>query len=704
MKIRTLFLTLAFILVALPALLAKVITKEQARNVAQNFFTERIICKQVNWNANNLVVSDINTFEAEGQPAIYAFSNNGQGFVLVSADDAITPILGYSFDGYLSAPGENLNFEDLLSEYIAQISYVRSNAMIASADVQTAWNTYTTGQLNYAVLADTVTVEPLVTTMWNQDSPYNELCPADADGPGGHVYAGCVATAMSMVMGYYKYPLTGNGQHSYNAPGYGTQNVNYGATTYNWDAMQNSVNSSSGEGILANALLQYHAGVAVNMHYAPDGSGAYSTDVPYAMKTYFKYASAAAYASRSGYTTTNWENLLMEQLDAARPIYYSGSNADGGHAWVCDGYQKIGTSKMFHFNFGWGGADNGYYTSNNPNGFTSGQAMVRNIYPNPAYYPYGCTAKTLELAKGSIEDGSGPIDDYASNLSCTWLIAPIDTVNSITVSFIRFDLSSSDSLYFYDGEDASAPLLAAYSGSTLPADVSSTGDRLFIQFVTDGTTPSNGWLFEYASTLPNLCSGTKTFLEPSGSFTDGSGPYTYKNNSLCKFKIQPPYAMNLTLTFDEFNLMPGDEMLVHSLATSDLIATLTGTEIPAPITVPFDGLYLIFKSDAYNAGTGFSASYSVGNVGNSEIPGLNSLNISPNPASEFLMVRASNNKTQQVQLLLTDMAGKNLFSETFSAQKGNIEKSIDVSNLNAGMYFLTVKTAEGKATQKVIIK
>jgi hypothetical protein len=439
------------------------------------------------------------------------------------------------------------------------------------------------------------------------------------------------------------------------------------------------------------------------MHYAPDGSGAYSTDVPYALKTYFKYSPAVQHVSRGGYTVTNWENMLTEQLDANKPIYYSGQSPDGGHAWVCDGYQKIGTVKTFHFNFGWGGSDNGYYTSSNPNGFTTSQAIVRNITPNTGY-PYGCTAKTLELSRGSIEDGSGPLAMYNNNLSCSWLIAPVDTVNSIAVSFVRFDLSSADTLYFYDGEDASAPLLAAYSGNSIPAGVSSTGDRLFIQFVTDGTVQDTGWLIEYTSGLPNLCSGTKTMVEPIGSFSDGSGPYNYKNNTLCKYKIQPPYAMNLTLTFDEFNLLPEDDISVYSLTNSDLIATLTGNTIPDPITVPVGGLYLIFKTNNYYTSGGFNALYSVGNVGVNELPGISSLNISPNPASDFVMLRAYNSRSQQMQVILTDMTGKNLLNETFSLQSGNIEKSIDVSRFDAGMYFITVKTGEGKVTQKLIIK
>lgn len=703
MKIRTLLFTLAFILAAVPALVAKVVTKEQARIVAKNFFAERILCHQVNWNADNLLIHDLMTLEAEGKPAIYVFTNNGQGFILISAEDALTPVLGYAYDGSITAPGENPNFDGFLSEYLEQVKYVRTNSMDGSAEDQTAWNNYLNGNNDFSVLADTTTVGPFITTMWNQDSPYNEFCPADPAGPGGHVYAGCVATAMSMIMNYYKFPITGSGQHSYYCTGYGTQTANFGATTYDWDAMQNSVGNSSGQGIPANALLQYHAGVSVNMQYAPDGSGAYSADVPYALKTYFKYSPTVQYLSRSGYTTTSWETMLTEQLDANKPVYYSGQSPDGGHAWVCDGYQKIGSAKTFHFNFGWGGQDNGYYTSANPNGFTTQQGMVRNFIPG-TNYPYGCSSKTLDLTRGSFEDGSGPIALYNNNLACTWLIAPIDTVNSITVTLIRFDLSSSDTLYFYDGEDSNAPLLAAYSGNTIPASVTSTGNKMFIQFITDASVQDTGWLAEYTANLPNLCSGTKSLTSPTGSFSDGSGPYDYKNNSLCKFKIQPPFAMNLTLTFEEFDLLDEDNLLVYSMSNSELLATLSGNQIPDPITVPLDGLYLVFQTNAYYTAGGFKASYSVGNVGSAELPGVKSLNISPNPATDFLMIRAYNSQDQQMQLLLNDMAGKNLLKETFQAQKGNIEKSLDVSNLNSGMYFLTLETTEGKVTQKIIIK
>ena len=171
MKIRTLLITLAFILAAIPVLLAKVVTKEQAKVVAQNFFTERIIYNQVNWNADNLALTEVTTIEADGQPAIFVFSNNGEGFILVAADDALTPVLGYSYDGTFSAPGSNPNFEGFLYEYVEQVKFVRNNSMEATPEILSSWNLYTSGQFDFSVRADTTTVGPLITSMWNQDTP-----------------------------------------------------------------------------------------------------------------------------------------------------------------------------------------------------------------------------------------------------------------------------------------------------------------------------------------------------------------------------------------------------------------------------------------------------------------------------------------------------------------------------------------------------
>jgi hypothetical protein len=87
-------------------------------------------------------------------------------------------------------------------------------------------------------------------------------------------------------MKYHSYPTTGSGSHSYSHPVYGTLSANFGATTYNWASMPNSLSDYDSD--VANLL--YHVGVSVDMDYAPDGSGAYPSSAAYALKTYFKYS------------------------------------------------------------------------------------------------------------------------------------------------------------------------------------------------------------------------------------------------------------------------------------------------------------------------------------------------------------------------------------------------------------------------------
>jgi len=206
---------------------------------------------------------------------------------------------------------------------------------------------------------------------------YNASCPADAAGPDGHVWAGCVATAMAQVMKYHNYPTTGTGSHSYSHPTYGTLSANFGETTYNWASMPDSLSDYNSDV----AKLLYHIGVSVDMDYAPDGSGAYMSDAAYALETYFKYSNSLSYVWKSSYSTDEWTTILRTEIDNKRPILYSG-HGTGGHAFVCDGYSG---SDYFHFNWGWGGSEDNYFYLNDltPGSydFTDSQGAVIGIRP-----------------------------------------------------------------------------------------------------------------------------------------------------------------------------------------------------------------------------------------------------------------------------------------------------------------------------------
>ncbi len=283
MKLKNL-LSVVFAMLFAYSSMAAIVQQDVAANIARNFMFERLSQTGVVTNLNEVGTQLVDTRLTNSLPVYYVFNIENGGWIIVSGEDAYSPVIGYSLEGSFPQGKLDKNYSSFLQEYADQIEFARSNNLVADSKTENEWSSYSgiTGSRN--LLSGERDVEPLLDIMWNQDFPYNAYCPEDASGPGGHVYAGCVATAMSMIMYYYRYPEVGTGSHSYNCPGYGTQTANFGQTYYNWNAMQNSISGTMGESVSAVAELQYHCGVAVNMGYAPDGSGAYSQDVPAAIK------------------------------------------------------------------------------------------------------------------------------------------------------------------------------------------------------------------------------------------------------------------------------------------------------------------------------------------------------------------------------------------------------------------------------------
>ena len=314
--------------------------------------------------------------------AFFVYNIGSSGFVIVSADDAFRPIVGYSDEGVF--PIENPSPEMLY--YLDNLSQGRQAALQASyrADdqVQNEWKTLLEeGQLpsrngNKAAFY-------LVKTKWNQGNPYNKFCPI-AEGQG-RAYAGCVATAMSQVMNYWKYPTQGSGHHSYLHQTYGELSANFGEAHYDFDLMPNSISAESPvENIDAIALFMYHCGIAVDMSYGPSGSGSSSYYVPNAVLKYFGYTNCVRLIERDAYSLGGFQALLKDQFDRGWPCYYSGQDTggNGGHAFVCDGYDE---NDLFHFNWGWSGSGDGFYAIDELNvssyAFNYDQAVITNYVP-----------------------------------------------------------------------------------------------------------------------------------------------------------------------------------------------------------------------------------------------------------------------------------------------------------------------------------
>lgn len=341
-KLSTLLLSLLFVAFAF----GKSVTMEKASQVANNYFAAYT-------GKANLSVANSFSKSYNGITTYYVFNYTGGGFVVVSADDAAIPVLAQSNDGFIETDITNPNAKFWFDAYSEEIAA----AIAANADNSSTidqWNNLLSNEID----APTMDVGPLCTTTWDQGQWYNYYCPVAAGGPGGKAWAGCVATTMGQLMKYYNFPAQGVLSHSYVDPTFGNQSADFGNTQYNFANMGTAATSGSYQEI---ATLLRHAGVSVNMGYGASGSGAYSTDVPWAMATYFNYDQATIkYVNKTDYTNTTWVALLKSELDASRPVYYSGSTAaNEGHAWVCDGYRN--SDSKFHMNWGWSGSSNGYY-------------------------------------------------------------------------------------------------------------------------------------------------------------------------------------------------------------------------------------------------------------------------------------------------------------------------------------------------------
>ncbi|MBE0655824.1 MAG: thiol protease/hemagglutinin PrtT, partial [Bacteroidales bacterium] len=280
--------------------------------------------------------------------------------VIVSGDDNAIPVLGYSFTGSFTSQNVPPNFRKWLEEYQDQIRYIRIKPELVPSEVKNEWTILSEGSSETSFKSSGA-VPPLLTTTWSQSPFYNDLCPYDTETDSKSV-SGCVATAMAQIMKYWNYPETGSGFHSYNHAVFGTLSANFGSIQYNWEEMPKNVTIEN----KAVATLIYHCGISVNMNYSGSSSGAYQIigESPdencseNAYKKYFGYDSALKGYFRDNFSTSEWIKKLKNNLDLEMPIEYGGIGAGGGHAFVCDGYDS---NEFFHFNWGWGGYNDGYF-------------------------------------------------------------------------------------------------------------------------------------------------------------------------------------------------------------------------------------------------------------------------------------------------------------------------------------------------------
>lgn len=361
------FLLLSLILCGL-AVEANPVGVEEARSLAQGF---------VHSNFEFTRQSSVLTM-VYSQPSFYVFNVGETGFVIISSNDNFRPVVGYSQKGVF----EPDNMAPALQDFLDRINSYRTRRtdVVAGEDVANDWSALRSeGRLvsRYGGKDDVFLLE----TTWNQNYPYNCLCPADPDGPGGHVYAGCVATAAAQVMKYWNHPDHGRGSHTYypeDHPEYGPLTVNFGNTTYDWANMPNSISSASPiEQLEAVGTLIYHAGVSVDMNYRPTGSGAVTGDLCNSLPAYFFYTNHMEHHYRENYTREEYMGFIVEMIDLGWPMLHRGN----GHAYVLDGYNDAG---LVHFNWGWSGSNDSWFDFDNHD-YAEGESVICYCVPEDVY-------------------------------------------------------------------------------------------------------------------------------------------------------------------------------------------------------------------------------------------------------------------------------------------------------------------------------
>lgn len=347
----------------------------------------------------------------------YVFNKDGGGFVIVAGDDRAEEILGYG-DGTLDMNNIPANMRWWLGLYKEQIEFLIDNPKL-QVERHSEFSTMLRASI----------VQPLLTCEWDQESPYWNQCPSYG---GSTCLTGCVATAMAQVMYYWKYPAQLPALPAYTTRTRRIQVSALPGTTLDWNSMTDTYsNSSSTAAKNAVATLMRYCGQSCEMDYDNannGGSGAYSDDQLVGMKL-FGYNSGATYVQRNNYTDAQWTAMMLEDLQAGRPILYGGDDGYAGHAFVVDGYD----GSKYHINWGWSGDDNGYFAISSfmidsYYDFRKNQDMQYQLYP-----------------EGSLLETYAPVMAEASNVGntsfkATWTDqTPSENVTDYTLYVMQYD-------------------------------------------------------------------------------------------------------------------------------------------------------------------------------------------------------------------------------------------------------------------------
>lgn len=653
MKLNKVLLLAAAVLMIGTAVAAPVNPKRAAA-LAQSFFSSQTGAK----SGNRL--ADVPTeWQYRG---IYLFEGADGGFVLVAADDAARPILGYSATGAMDTANMPPALQEWLKGYQKEIDILRE---AKGFPPHAEWYALEQG----ITPKDTVWegVEPMLTTFWDQGYPYNGYC------PGGSV-TGCAATAQAQVMNYWKYPAFGQGSHSYTHVRYGVQQADFGHTLYDWENMPVEATASSPmvekEAV---ALLMYHCGVSLEMDYSRDGSGAAGlagisgyASIDNSLKDYFGYSNQMRVVHKDfGYGNAEWRDMIIADLDLGHPIVYTGAAEEGGHGFVCDGYDSRG---YMHFNFGWSGRGDGYFPVD------SISPGVGGVGGNVTY--------TFNMSNAAL---LGLVPDYRLRVS--------DTLFSMNRD------GGADSLLFAPNSAVNTVWSMVCDADWLTVQVDTFAHACRVRFIV----PENNTGEERVATITFAQGGERCLVRVVQS--------AYNEEELC------PVTVVMECTHGE--TWQGGAYLSLQSASGYIYGTARleqGTKDSVDIAVAPHDVYavwhkgggtdryvnytiknryeeaLVSVKNAYRNGGSHFIEWPCAHLAIEEVPSEGVVNVYPNPVTDVLNIQADN--VQKVELM--DMSGRRILTTD--------KEQIDVRRLHAGAYFVRVITSRNTTIKRVVKK
>ncbi len=554
MKKQILIVTLLLVAMGLQA---RPVSEQTARNM-----TQRFVAAHFEFTRQSTDLQLVKTGLSERGEACYYVYNIGEtGFVIMAADDCVRPILGYSDKGIF-------NPDDMAP---ALVDFLESKCRYINDMAQR-------GSQSFAVLSDWAMLEKtgklvprhggredeyLVMTQWNQNYPYNYFCPEGEGGPGGHCYAGCVATAAAQLMKYWDHPIHGQGSYTYTPedhPEYGPLTVNFGEATYDWENMPNSISANSPqEQIEAVAQLIYHVGVSVDMNYRPSSSGAVTGKLCERMPAYFFYTNQIANLYRENYTHEEYMQLVINAIDMDWPMVHRG----GGHAYVLDGYND---NDMVHFNWGWSGSSDGWFNIDD-HGYTDGESVIYNYVPAEHYAATSAAPTDLHVE---------PMQDGTLAATITWK-NPTKTLTNVNLTAIDQIVVARSGQVVYTEDNVTPGAEMSFTDESIPyfdcytynvyaiingqRGASAVSDKVLVGPVCDWkiimqSTAFQGWNGGYVSlysnsgvevqrfTITGSVPSTLNFPVPLGNF---SLVWTAPNNPVSNMTVIIKDALNNTV-------------------------------------------------------------------------------------------------------------------------------------------------------------